>query len=85
MDNLVKEIRENENFMIQIINHQSGYRSEPFLSTWEGLRKVLKDSAENDGPVGKDYILLVAVMRDDETIIPQAPLITVDTFMAMEH
>jgi len=83
LDQVVNEIKFKDRFMIQIINHENGYRSEPFLSDWDGLRKSLKEAEENDGPKGKDYILLVAVLRDEETIIPQAPLITVDTFMEM--
>ena len=81
----INDIKEQDRFMIQIINHENGYRSEPFLTDWKGLKTSLEAAGENDGPQGKDYILLVAVMRDEETIIPQAPLITIDTFMAMEH
>ena len=79
----VNEIKKNERFMIQIINHENGYRSEPFLTDWDGLRTALKASEEN-GPTEDDYILLVAVMRDEETIIPQAPLITIKSFLEMD-
>lgn len=85
IEEAINEIKFKDRFMIQIINHQTGYRSEPFLANWDELREVLTDSEKEGGPVGKDYILLVAVMRNEETIIPQAPIITIDSFMAMEH
>lgn len=68
-------------FVFQFIDHSNGYRSEPFLSNWTELGKILDDRAEDQKPTNEDYILLVAVMDGKQTHIPNSPLITVETYL----
>lgn len=70
-------------FVFQFIDHETGYRSEPFLSNWTQLAEVLnaREQQENQKPTDKDYILLVAVMDKKQTHIPTSPLLTVETYL----
>lgn len=83
----VEEIRENlrvKNYVFQFIDHQTGQRSEPFLGRYDTLREIIETAKErNQKPADEDYILLVAVIgdNDEDTIIPGTPLISVKSFM----
>lgn len=69
-------------FVFQFICHETGHRSEPFLSTWTKLGEILElRTPEQEKPSDKDYILLVAVMDGKQTHIPTSPLITVETYL----
>lgn len=71
-------------FIFQFICAETGKRSEPFMSNWTELGKILdlRDKEDKDiKPTDSDYILLVAVMDKEQTHIPTAPLITVETYL----
>jgi len=69
-------------FVIQIINHQNGNRSEPFEAGWDELAESLKKAEEIDND---NYLLLVAVVdpENEKMRIPKSPLITIATFLDM--
>lgn len=77
----VEEQKTEKKFMFQFINHENGLRSEPFVGSWKNLNQVLELREEGERPVAKDYILLVAVLDKDDTIIPATPLITVESYL----
>lgn len=69
-------------FVFQFIDHETGYRSEPFISNWTELGNILDSrTIEEPKPVDDDYILLVAVMDGKQSHIPSAPLVTVKTYL----
>lgn len=70
-------------FIFQFICADTGGRSEPFISNWTELGKILelRDQNEHAKPADKDYILLVAVMDKEQTHIPSSPLITVESYL----
>lgn len=81
-------IKDNEQrFMFQFVEAQTGKRTEPFVTDWDELAGVLRKSKEEQKddeevfPGDKDYILLVAVLDGQHTKIPANPLITVKTFL----
>lgn len=65
-------------FIFQIISKENGKRSEPFVTNWSELYTILSQAEEQNI---HDYILLVAVLQGDETIVPGTPLITIETFL----
>ena len=68
-------------FVLQLIQHQTGQRSEPFIATQEELVKVLEEYEEKDP---QDFILTVGYIKDEESgmMISGNPLITIQTFLA---
>ncbi|AXL14436.1 hypothetical protein [Microviridae sp.] len=70
-------------FVFQFIDKETGHRSEPFLSDWTELKKILelREEQENAKPTDEDYILLVAVMDKQQTHIPTSPLLTVGSYL----
>jgi len=69
-------------FIFQFICADTGNRSEAFSSDWTQLGDILDSrTIEKPKPTNDDYILLVAVMDKEQTHIPTAPLITVDTYL----
>ena len=75
-------------YVIQMICHKHGYRSEPFIATQIQLFELLKDSENVDR---SDYILTVGYIKpSDQGAIEEEglqisgnPLITVQTFLEM--
>lgn len=84
----INKEKKQTGMMLQIISAENGERSEPFIATWEELHQVLSKEMDMDesemNVKEKDYILLVAVMQGEETRIPRAPLITIESFLKME-
>ena len=69
-------------FIFQFVDHETGLRSQPFLSDWTQLQEVLAQrTEETPKPTDDDYILLVAVMDSKQTHIPTSPLLTVGTYL----
>lgn len=79
----IAEEKAQRKFLFQFINHENGQRSKPFVSNWEDVRDVLENRKEGEMPTDKDYLLLVAVLDEEETTIPATPLITVKTYLDM--
>lgn len=77
----LEEQKAQKKFMFQFINHEDGNRSKPFIGSWDTITEVLEKRKEGEKPGGEDYILLVAVLDGEETIIPATPIIKVSTFM----
>lgn len=76
------EFQARNDFLFQFISKETGYRSEPFLSTWTQLQEILAERTEElPLPLDDDYILLVAVMDGKQTHIPTSPLITVGKYL----
>lgn len=73
--------KQEQKFMFQFVDKESGRRSEPFVSNWDQLAEVLGKREKGESPKNDDYILLVAVLDGEDTRIPATPLITVETFM----
>jgi len=74
----------SQEFIYQLINHENGNRSRPFTGNWDTIAKAFDDNKENIDM--KNYLLLVATIGnggEQQTEIPQSPLITVQTFMDM--
>jgi len=100
MDAAIQAEKLEPKFIFQIIGAHDGKRSEPILNTWDGLTELLIDMehamaqhnhdqlVENpeheDTNYQDDYILLVAVINGEETIIPGTPLITVKHFLNLK-
>lgn len=83
----IAEQMTQKKFLFQFINHENGQRSEPFAGNWETVKYVLDERQEGQMPRDEDYILLVAVMDGEETIVPATPLIHVKTaaqFLGMD-
>lgn len=69
-------------FIIQIIDHNDGSRSKDFVCTYDELKASLIESA--DAIDQEDYILLVAILPEDETETPQistTPLVSIQTLL----
>lgn len=81
----LEEQKNQKKFMFQLISHETGKRSEPFVTNWDGLTQSLvewkNDPNYTSNHVEKDYILLVAVLDGKETIIPATPLITIRSYL----
>ena len=75
-----EQAREKQQFCFQLIDHETGHRSEPFTGSWEVMREVLDAREPGAKPHDDDYILLVAVLDEENTHIPTTPLITVKTY-----
>lgn len=71
--------------VFQFIDRETGGRSEPFVSNWNELGKILAARKEDQKPTNEDFILLVAVMNGEQTHIPISPLITVETFLTIQN
>ena len=74
-------------YIIQLIESETGKRSEPFTVTKETYRTVLDAVLENQQE-GKKYGVLVTVESDNnnELVISNAPLMGVEMFKnAMEQ
>lgn len=73
--------------MIQIISHENGNRSEPFIADFKELGEILnKEMEKGESNIHeKDFILLVAIFHGEETKIPTSPIITVETFLKLEQ
>lgn len=84
--NLVEagDLKKSQDFLFQFICHETGARSEPFVSDWRQMKEILLDREPGQKPADKDYILLVAVLDDKQTHIPKTPLIHVETFMDIQ-
>lgn len=82
MNNEAKKIdleTQEKKFVFQFVSKDTGQRSEPFTTTFHKLYESLEASED---PNHEDYILLVAVLEEQNTTIPATPLITVGTFMS---
>lgn len=77
----VANLGKSQDFLFQLICHESGHRSEPFVSDWSQMMKILRARQEEAKPHDLDYILLVAVMDKEQTYVPSTPLITVKRFL----
>jgi len=83
----VEEQKKEKKFLFQLISHLDGKRSEPFTMSWDGLTEALTLWKEtdpekyNEDEVFKDFILLVAVLDDQDTVIPATPLITIKSYL----
>lgn len=68
-------------YVIQLISHQTGYRSEPILNTYTGFAEALKESEVDV----KDFVLIVGAHDPDATDsqleLATSPLFTVGTFL----
>lgn len=75
----------DQKFIIQIINAESGNRSKPFQANWEELKKSLQKAGEALNP--EDYILLVAAVKgtgdEQQMQLAETPLIKIETFLEM--
>jgi len=80
------EQKAQNKFMFQFISCKDGRRSEPFLTSWDGLQNTVKQiKKQEDCDINDDdLILLVAVIDGKDTHIPATPLIKVSTFMKMQ-
>jgi len=67
-------------FMIQLIAHKTGKRSDPFGADMEQLKEILRHTEdENDD----DYVLMVGVKPDDGDFqVTNTPLITIKQLKA---
>ena len=79
----IEDQKKERKFMFQFIDHTDGRRSEPFVGNWETISEIIKLREGDQLPKNEDYILLVAVLDDEDTIIPSTPLITIQTFLDM--
>lgn len=80
----VDQEKKQKKFCFQFINHLDGQRSQPFVSNWDQLRDILREREKGALPQDEDFILLVAVLGDqEETNIPATPLITVKSYLDM--
>ena len=68
--------------IMQIVDAKTGQRSDPFHCTLDEMKDALMKNPIDDGQLD-DYILLVAVTKDDDWEIPRSPLIRVGTFIGM--
>lgn len=72
-------------FLYQLIDHETGSRSKPFMGDWDEMAQAFKEHKEKID--SEDYILLVATINEDspeeQMQIPTAPIITVQTFLDM--
>ena len=82
LEDHVNQEKRKQAMMLQLISHETGERSEPFIANWQQLKETL-DKMEDDQVKPEDYILLVAVMDGEDTRIPRAPLITVEKFLSL--
>lgn len=76
----VEEQKQDEKFLFQFVSHETGKRSEPFVSNWDKLTTMLNELDPETSPTDDDYLLLVAILDGKDTRIPATPLITVKTF-----
>jgi hypothetical protein len=79
----LEEQKREKKFLFQIISHKDGKRSEPFITSWDDLHKLLNENKESPDYPGEDYLLLVSVLDGEDTIIPATPIIKISTFAAM--
>jgi len=77
----LEEQKKERKFCFQIIDHKTGNRTDPFVTSWDGLYETLGKGQEEDFPLLEDYILLAVVIDGPDTTIPKTPLLTVKTFM----
>ena len=73
----------NNKFVFQIISHETGARSEPFVATWDQMHDLIQQNEERDND---DLILLVAIVDPEDSegmTIPKTPLIKIETFVNM--
>ena len=74
-----------QRFIFQMVHHSSGERTEPFIATWPELYRTCREATEEEPLLMEDYILLVQVLDDENSIIPQTPLIRVETFLKLNE
>lgn len=81
----IDEQKKERKFMFQLISHETGKRSEPFVTTWDDLAASLVAARQDEEytlkEIDKDYILLVAVLDGKDTIIPATPLLTIKSYL----
>lgn len=80
------EEKRQTGMMIQIISHENGNRSEPFIANFKELGEILnKEMETGESHIHeKDFLLLVAIFQGEETKIPTSPIITIETFLKLE-
>lgn len=78
----IDQQKQEKKFLYQFVNHENGQRSEPFVGNWETIQQILELREDGEAPTDEDFILLVAVLDGEETIIPSTPLITLKTYQA---
>lgn len=84
----VAEQMQQQKFVFQLVDHESGQRSEPFITTWDELYDLVNDNLAKSDQAEKrlkDYVLLVCVLEEQETVIPGTPLITVQSFLDLHN
>jgi len=73
----------SQKFMFQMIGHESGNRTEPFIGTWADVARSLAKLEEEKQ---QDYLLLVAILDPEDEqnmVIPKTPLLKIETFLNM--
>ena len=75
---MAETLSEGKKFIFQLVSHEDGHRSNPFMAEYSELTTKL---AEDEHLDREDFLLLVMILDGKETIIPGAPLIKISTLI----
>jgi len=72
-------------FMIQMIDHKTGARTEPVVTTAKKFADALQTTIaeKGDESVFDNYILMVGTVADKQLNVGRFPLHTVKTFLSL--
>ena len=74
--------------ILQLVDHKSGIRSEPFHCTMDELKAELSLQNAAGNAELEDYLLLVATEYEEsgeiQFMIPKSPLVKVGSFLKMD-
>lgn len=72
-----------DKFLVQMIAHKNGSRSEPFITSLDDLKTDLENSDKTDP---ENYVLLVGTVDNDGNVdICGAPLFPVKSLLQMDQ
>lgn len=72
-------------YMIQLINHENGERTQPVAVSLEEFKRVLRDAELNEDQM-KDYVLLVGSIDDDNNMnVIGTPIFTVKSLLELDQ
>lgn len=71
-------------FIVQLVNHQTGQRSEEFITTAPDLARILRDQEELDQ---EDHILVLASVdktaeEQHQLQFTRTPIMSIESFLA---